>query len=51
MFSFFTQLVDAYNNVLNPKKEDIVQLEENVQNKMNILKRASERFEWENMER
>ncbi len=23
MFSFFTNLVDAYNNCLNPKKEDI----------------------------
>ncbi len=51
MFSFFTNLVDAYNNCLNPKKEDIKNLQDNVQNKMNILKKASERFEWESMER
>lgn len=51
MFSFFTNLVDVYNNCLNPKKEDIEKLEENVKNKMSILKRASDRFEWESMER
>ena len=51
MFSFFTNLVDAYNNCLNPKNDDIKNLQENVQNKMNILRRASERFEWESMER
>lgn len=51
MFSFFTNLVDAYNNCLNPKKEDISQIQENVQNRMSVLKRASERFEWESMER
>eukprot|EP01016_Furgasonia_blochmanni_P005765 TRINITY_DN12269_c0_g1_i15.p1 TRINITY_DN12269_c0_g1~~TRINITY_DN12269_c0_g1_i15.p1 ORF type:complete len:755 (+),score=132.50 TRINITY_DN12269_c0_g1_i15:33-2297(+) len=50
LFALFTSYVDAYVKCLAPRKEDIVRLQTNITDKMSILNRCGERFEYENMQ-
>lgn len=46
-YQYFTRLVDQYNELLSPKNaEDFKVLENNVNNKYNILNRAKKRADW-----
>ena len=51
LFNFFTSLVDAYSKCIAPRKEEIYKLQNNIQDRMSVLKRVGERFEYENLER
>lgn len=51
LFSFFTNLVDAYSKCIYVKKEEVMKLQANIQERMHVLNRALERFEYEYMQK
>ncbi|XP_010523414.1 PREDICTED: probable splicing factor 3A subunit 1 [Tarenaya hassleriana] len=50
MFSFFTNLVDAYSEVLMPSKDFIEKLRKSAPDMTTVLRRCSHRLEWERVQ-
>jgi len=50
LFSFFTNLVDAYSKCANPTKVDVLKLQRFANDKMEILNAAGDRFTFESQQ-
>jgi len=50
LFSFFTNLVDAYSKCANPTKVDVIKLQQFANDKMAILNAAGDRFTFESQQ-
>lgn len=47
LFGYFTSLIESYQKVLNPRKDQIELLQRFVSDKESVLKHAGERYLWD----